>query len=264
MSESVIKGKRALVTGASSGLGLDFARDLAGRGCHLILVARREDRLRALQKEIVDRHGVEVDVIPADLSAPDAPPRLYDRIKAGGKAVDILVNNAGFGLYGTFLEIPRERERNMLELDILTLVGLTRFFVKDMVERDFGFVLNVSSIAAYQPTPLYATYAAAKTFVLHFSEALSYELRKTKVQVTALSPGITATEFLEVSGQKPTAYQERMMMTSPEVTRIGVEAMLRGRPSVVPGLVNAVMAWATRLAPRRLTAAVAYRLMLTR
>ena len=261
MSVSVVKGKRALVTGASSGLGVDFARELAARGCHLILVARRQDQLEAVRKEVVERHGVEVEVVPMDLSTPDAPQQLYDRIRASGQTVDVLVNNAGFGLFGRFVEIPWERERNMLELDIVTLVGLTKLFVRDMASRDFGFVLNVSSIGAFQPTPFYAAYSAAKTFVLYFSEALSYELRKTKVRVCALAPGITATEFLEVSGQNATAYQKSLMMTSAEVTRIGVEAMLRGRPSVVPGLMNALTAWGTRLIPRRLSAAIAERLM---
>lgn len=262
---SVLRGKRALVTGASSGLGVDFARELAARGAHLILVARREAELQAVRREVLGRHaGVLVDVIVQDLSGPEAPQVLYDRVKAAGQQVDVLVNNAGFGLFGRFVEIPWQREREMLELDVVTLTGLTKLFVKEMVARDFGFVLNLASVGAYQPTPLYATYSAAKTFVLYFSEALSYELRKTRVRVTALSPGITATEFLKVSGQQATAYQKRMMMTSAEVARIGVEAMLRGRPSVVPGWLNALTAWATRLAPRRLNAALAERLMESR
>lgn len=261
MTTTILKGKRAIVTGASSGLGTDFARELAARGCPLVLVARREDLLRSLQQEVSGRHGVEAEVVAMDLSAPDAPQALYDRLKASGQAVDVLVNNAGFGLYGRFTEIPWERERNMLELDVVALVHLTKLFVRDMVSRDFGFIMNVASIGAYQPSPLYASYSAAKSFVLNFTEALSYELRGTGVRATALSPGITATEFLKVSGQQATLYQRLMMMKSPDVARIGIDSMVRGKPSVVPGWLNACSAWSNRLIPRRLSAAVAYRLM---
>ena len=163
MKQANLRGKWALVTGASSGLGVDFANNLASRGSNVILVARREDRLRAVQQEITAQYGVQVEVIAMDLESADAPQRLYDQLKAGGRAVDVLINNAGFGLYGDFLEIPWERERAMLELDIVTLTHMTKLFVKDMVARRFGYVLLVASIGAYQPSPTYATYSAAKT-----------------------------------------------------------------------------------------------------
>lgn len=261
MKESLIRGKWALVTGASSGLGVDFARTLAAQGCNLILVARRADLLLQQQQEISSSYGVQVMTIPMDLSLPTAPQELYDQIKQAGKTVDVLINNAGFGLYGSFTSIPWERERNMLELDIITLVHLTKLFVQDMVARNFGFILLIASIGAYQPSPLYATYSAAKSFVLNFGEALNYELRGTNVKCSVLSPGITATEFLKVSGQKPTLYQRLVMMQSADVARIGISNMLKGRPSVVPGWLNAVMAWSNRLMPRRMSVAVAYRLM---
>ncbi|HEY0601788.1 MAG TPA: SDR family oxidoreductase [Herpetosiphonaceae bacterium] len=256
-----LRGRTALVTGASSGLGVDFARHLAARGCNLILVARRENQLRAVQEEIRRRYGVDVQIIPMDLATDDAPQALYDQIKAAGKQVDVLINNAGYGLYGQFTEIEWEREKNMLELDIITLMHLTKLFVKDMVARNFGFILLVSSIGAYQPSPLYASYSAAKSFVLNFGEALSYELRKTNVRCTVISPGITATEFLKVSGQQASLYQRLAMMKSEDVTRIGIESMLKGKPSVVPGRLNTLSVWSNRLLPRRLSAAVAYRLM---
>ncbi len=257
----ILQGKTALITGASSGLGVDFARELAEMGCNLILVARREDLLEAVKQEISGKYGVEVQLIPLDLTGPEAPQTLYERVKADGKTVDVLVNNAGYGVYGQFLEIPWEREKNMLELDIIVPVALTKLFVKDMVARDFGYILQLSSIGAYQPSPTYASYSAAKSFVLYFGEALSYELRKTKVRCTVLSPGITATEFLKVSGQQPTLYQRLTMMQSKEVVQIGIKAMLKGKPSVVPGWLNAVMAWSTRLMPRRGLAALANLLM---
>jgi uncharacterized protein len=259
MKQGDLQGKWALVTGASSGLGVDFAKNLAGRGSNLILVARREERLRAVQQEIAERYGVHVDVLPMDLEPPEAPQRLYDELKAGGRAVDVLINNAGFGLYGDFVETPWERERAMLELDIVTLTHLTKLFVKDMVERRFGYVLLVASIGAYQPSPTYATYSAAKSYVLFFGEALHYELRKTGINVTVVSPGVTRTEFLEVAGQKPSLYQRTMMMESSDVTRIAVDALLSGKASVVPGYKNVLAAQATRLLPRQLAAMAADR-----
>lgn len=260
MSET-LRGKRALVTGASSGLGADFARNLAARGCHLILSARREDQLRTLAQELTSKYGVEVDVFPLDLAARDAPQVLYDQIKAAGKGVDVLINNAGLGLYGNFLDIPWEKERGMLELDIITLVHMTKLFAREMVSRGSGYILQIASIGAYQPSPTYASYSAAKSFVLYFGEALHYELKGTGVTCTVLSPGVTKTEFLQVSGQQATAYQRAVMMDSPTVVNIGIEAMLRRQPSVVPGLVNSLMAFSTRFMPNQLAAAVADRLM---
>lgn len=261
MNAAEVRGRTALVTGASSGLGADFARILGARGCHLLLVARREERLQALRQEIVDRYGVDVIVIAMDLSVTGAPRALYDEVKARGKLVDILVNNAGYALYGQFVDISWERERNMLELDIITLTHMTKLFLRDMVAQNFGFILQVASNGAFQPTPTYATYSAAKAYVLSFGEAISYELRHTNVRCTVVAPGVTATEFLEVSGQRTTRYQRLAMMQSADVAAAGIEAMLKGRSSVVPGFANALAAWSTRLMPRRLAAAVAERTM---
>jgi uncharacterized protein len=261
VSDTTLRGRHALVTGASSGLGADFARELAGRGANLTLVARRQELLEAVGDEVGARHGVQVTLVPLDLTRPDAPESLHARTEGAGRPVDVLVNNAGYGLYGPFVEIPWEREGNMLQLDVVVPVHLTKLFLPGMLARDRGWVLNLASVGAYQPSPLYASYSAAKSFVLNFTEALNYELRGTRVRATALSPGITATQFLEVAGQRATRYQRMTMMQSPEVVRAGVEAMLRGRPSVVPGRLNAVSAWSSRLLPRRLSAAVAHRLM---
>lgn len=260
-STGSLSGRTALVTGASSGLGVDFARELARRGCGLVLAARREELLRQLQGELQSRHGVGVTVLALDLGAPDAPQRLYDTLKAQGTAVDILVNNAGFGLFGMELEIPWDKTRQMLQLDIVALTHLTKLFARDMVRRGFGRMLQVASIGAYQPSPTYAAYSAAKSYVRSFSQALNYELRGTGVSSTVISPGITATEFLKVSGQKPTPYQRFMMMGSAEVARIGIQAMLAGRYSVVPGFLNWLMALTTMVTPDPVNAAAAYRLM---
>jgi short-subunit dehydrogenase len=260
-SSTSLSGRHALVTGASGGLGADLARELAARGAGVTLVARREDRLRALQRELEDRHGAAVEVAVLDLTAEGAAEALHRGALAAGRPVDVLVNNAGYGLYGEFSRLDWGRERNMLELDVIVPVHLTKLFLPAMLERGYGRVLNVASIGAYQPSPLYASYAAAKSFVLHFTEALAYELRGTGVRATALSPGVVATEFLQVAGQTPTRYQRRSGMDSPTVARIGVDAMLKGRPSLVPGWRNAAAAQAVRLLPRRAAAALAYRAM---
>lgn len=260
-SRQNLTGRWALVTGASSGLGVDFARELADRDCNLILVARREDRLHDLAEELRTERSVEVEIEPCDLGDRTAVDDLCDGLSARGRNVDLLVNNAGFGAYGNYLEIPWEQEHQMLELDVVTLAHLTKRLATPMVEQGFGRILQVASVGAFQATPTYAAYSAAKAFVLLFSEAVHHELRGTGVTCTAISPGITATEFLKVSGQRATLYQRIFMMTSARVAAIGIRAMLRGRSSVVPGLANAVMAWSVRLMPRRAATAVAAMLM---
>jgi hypothetical protein len=258
---STIQGKWALVTGASSGLGVDFARELATRECNLILVARRKERLETIQQELSTQYGVDVHILPLDLAAQDAPQQLYNKIQQEGRTVDILVNNAGFGAYGPFLEIPWEHEQNMLELDILTVVHICKLFARDMVAQRSGYMLQIASIGAYQPTPTYASYAAAKSFVLYFSIALNQELRNTGVSSTVLSPGITATEFLQVAGQQRTLYQRMMMMQSADVARIGIRAMLKRKPEVVPGWLNSFSALLTRIFPRSFSAVIAQQMM---
>ena len=252
-----LHGRTALVTGASSGLGADFARELARRGADLVLVARRRERLEALAKELSQAHGRQAHVVAMDLGEEDAPARLHARTREMGLEVDVLVNNAGFGIYGPFLDIPWERERAMLRLDVEALVQLTKLYGRDMVARDRGWILQVASIGAFQPSPTYASYSAAKAFVLSFGEALAYELRRTKVRVCVVSPGVTETEFLEVAGQQRTLYQRMTMMKSADVARAGVKALLRGRASCVPGVVNKVPAFLMRLTPRRGAAAMA-------
>lgn len=251
-------GRWALVTGGSSGIGVDFARELAKRGANCILVARREDRLREVADSLRTDFDVEVEIKALDIGTRDGVETLYDWTLELGHPVDILVNNAGFGIYGDFLEIPWESELAMLELDIVTLVDLTKRFARDMVARGFGRILQVASIGAYQSTPTYASYSAAKSFVLHFSEAINYELRGTGVTCTVVSPGVTKTRFLEVAGQKPTLYQRLFMMKSPRVARIGIKAMLRGRAHIIPGFLNSLVAWSARLMPRWVITRVAY------
>lgn len=258
---SELQGRWALVTGASSGLGADFARALAAEGCSLVLTARRKERLEALEAELRERHGVETRVVALDLAEPGAAERLFERTRELGLEVDVLVNNAGFGTFGPFLEVPWERERRMLEVDVVALTELTKLYARAMVERGRGWILQVASIGAYQPSPTYGTYSAAKSYVLNFGEALAWELRGTGVKVTVLSPGVTATEFLEVAGHERSLYQRLSVMESAKVARIGVRAMKRGKPSTVAGWANKLPIFLLRFTPRRLQAALASLLM---
>jgi short-subunit dehydrogenase len=247
----------ALITGASSGLGADFARQLAERGCNLVLTARRADRLQALQAEITAQHKVTVECISLDLLEPGAPQRLFDQLQAQGKSVDVLINNAGRGLFGEFIDSPWDSLHLMLEIDMVALTHLTHLFLPAMAARRRGYVLWVASVGAFQPTPTYAAYSAAKSYVLSFGEALHYELRHSGVHCTVLCPGVTRTEFLDVTGQRTTFYQRLTMMESERVVRIGIEALLKNRSSVVAGWFNTLMAFGTRFFPRQFNTAVA-------
>lgn len=261
-NKTQLAGQWSLVTGASSGIGVDFARELASRGSNVIVLARREERLKEVQAELTARFRVQAEVVTADLADEQARQRLYDDIKQTGRSVDVLINNAGFGLHGMSWEISWEQERQMLNVDIMAMAHLTKLFLKDMVARDSGYIMQVASYGAYQPAPTYASYSAAKSFVLNYGEALNYELRDTNVGVTVVSPGIVDTEFHDVAGQQKNRYQRMTQMKPDEVARIAVDAMLKREASVIPGWMNYATVWSNRLIPRRMSAAIAYRLMM--
>lgn len=261
MSFAAWKNRTALVTGASSGLGADFARHLARAGVNLVLVARRTEALEQLKQEIAGFSPVEVTLLSQDLGLPGAPEKLYETIRGLNLRIDLLINNAGFGLFGEYMAIPAEKERAMIELDVLVPLALTRLFGQDMLDREEGWILQISSIGGYQPNPLYASYGAAKAFILNWGEAVNYEWKQRGVKVSVLSPGITATEFLKVSGQKATLYQRLVMMTSPAVTLIGLKALAKGKPSVVPGLMNKLTLLSNRFMPRVCIPPMVHRLM---
>jgi short-subunit dehydrogenase len=261
MSKMNLTGKTALVTGASSGMGADFARQLAALGCRTVLVARRAERLKELQEEIRARYGTACEPIAMDLAAPDSPERLLARLQAEGSDVDVLINNAGYAVYGEFRKVEWEKYRNMLALDIVALTHLTRVFAAGMAERGSGFILLVASTGAFQPTPLYAAYAAAKSYVLYLGEALHNELRPSGVGVTVLCPGVTRTEFFDVAGQEMNAFQRLTAMDSADAARIGLRAMLAGRSCVVAGPVNAAIAALGTHLPRQFMAGIVGRTM---
>lgn len=256
-----LQGKWALVTGASSGFGIDFAHLLAERGANIVLVARRAQPMEQLAAELRAKFGTTVHVEPMDLARSGVGAELKARLDAARIEVDLLINNAGYGMFGAFLDQPLAATLDMMQLNMLSLTELTHVFASDMVRRGGGQILMTASIGAYQATPLYAVYSATKAYVLLFGEALHEEMKGKNVTVTVLSPGITATAFLAVSGQKATLYQRMVMMQSRPVARIGLAALRAGRASVVPGWMNAVTAWSNRLMPRFMQRKVAYQLM---
>jgi len=258
---NVIRGKWGLVTGASSGIGAEMARDLAARGMNLVLVARRREALESLASELKEGHGVRVEVETADLARTGEPERLFQALRAREIVVSVLVNNAGFGAYGTFDSIDAATEQMMLDLDVKALVSLTRLFVGPMRAAGFGRILLTASTGAYQPTPLYATYGAAKAFVLSYGHAIRRELAGTGVSVTVLSPGVTKTEFHRVAGHESNPFKRATMMEAAPVAKAAIDALLRGKAEIVTGFVNKALVFSVRLVPRTAQAAMAARLM---
>lgn len=254
MKTTDYSGQIALVTGASSGIGVEFAERLAAQGADLILTARREDRLNALAEKITAEHGVAVHVIAADLGAADGAKDLLDRIDSDGLAVDILINNAGFGDHGDLVGADPDLMAAMVRLNVEALTYLTARVLPPMVERDRGVIINVASTAAFQPVPHMATYAATKAYVLSFTQALWSELRRTNVKALALCPGATDTEFFDIAGDDAAVGARR---STADVIDTAMRALKLGRPSAVDGWRNAVMAAAAGRAPVRATLAIA-------
>jgi len=239
----------ALITGASAGLGVDFARQLAAKGKRLVLVARRKERIDALTADLGNARAIS-----EDLSLPGAVDRLMADLAAHGEHVDLLVNNAGFGLTGRFSELDGKRQRQMIDLNCGALTELARAVLPGMIERKSGAILNVASTAAFQPGPGMAVYFATKAFVLSFSEALHEEVKKNGVVVSALCPGPTATEFGEVAGFKPAGPSAKVLVSmtadSGSVVRAGLEGLEKAQAVVIPGLGNKATAQAHRFFPR--------------
>ncbi len=241
----------ALITGASSGIGLELARVMAADGWNLVVTARNAERLAELEAELEGAHGVAVEAIPDDLLDPKAPARLVSEMEARGLVIDALVNNAGFGSYGPFLESDLAVELGSIDVNIRALTELSKRLLPGMVERERGRILNVASTAAFQPGPGMAVYFATKAYVLHFSEALSRELRGTGVSVTALCPGVTASGFQARARMKDAPMVKgRKLPSSAEVARFGYRAMMAGTTVAIPGLANRLLAFSVRLSPR--------------
>jgi short-subunit dehydrogenase len=242
--------RRALVTGASSGIGLAIAHRLAARGATLVLTARREDKLRDAAAALTAAHGGEVDVIPADLGRPDGAAALWTAARAGG-AVDVLVNNAGFGYFRPFTTAEWARDAELIQLNITSVVELAHRFVADHRATPPAhrvFLMNVASTAAFQAVPNFAVYASSKAFVRNFSEALHYELAASPIGVTCVCPGGTVTEFHAAAGAGDYGkLATASMLSADKVAELGVRALLRGKKTVVTGFMNKLSCW---LAPR--------------
>ncbi len=250
-----VKDHTALVTGASSGIGLELARCFAANGYALILVARDQPRLEHLAQELRSQSHQPVTVIPKDLAQPNATAELMAQITQHGLHVDLLVNNAGFGSHGLFAEADLEQQTRMVQVNVTALMQLTRLCLPDMISRHRGKILNVASTAAFQPGPLMAVYYATKAFVVSFSRALENELAGTGVTVTALCPGPTATEFQRRAGVERTRLMTQRIMDAQTVARIGYDALMRGQAIVIPGARNRLLASAVRFLPARLVMA---------
>jgi short-subunit dehydrogenase len=256
-----LRGQRALVTGASAGLGVAFARELAAAGAHVVITARRKDRLESLAEELRSKHGVEVDVIASDLGRPEAAKQLFDATEGAGKTIDVLINNAGFGTKQPFLEQSWEKTFEEMQLNLVSLTELSKRFGQKMVARKQGAILNVASVGAYLPTPSMATYGAGKSYVRNFTEGFAAEVSGTGVRVCCLCPGATTTEFASVAGLDLPWWKKLAFMSAERCASIGLHALFRGRRNIVSGWSNTFTMFLTRFLPRRLLGLAAERLL---
>jgi short-subunit dehydrogenase len=244
----------ALVTGASSGIGEAFARLLAERGYDVVLVARDQGRLDALAKELEGAHGTQAEVLPADLTDPAQLERVEARCRDRDAPVEILVNNAGFGTFGAFCTLDLDSEVREIQLNVVALVRLTHAAAVEMTARGGGGgILNVSSLAGFQPGPKNATYAATKAFITSFTEALHEEMKGTGVSVTVLCPGFTRTGFQETANVPASAVPGFMWQEADEVARAGLDALAKNHATALPGLLNKTLGTFTQMAPNALT-----------
>lgn len=230
-----IKRKTALITGASSGIGQELAHIHAEQGGNLVIVARREDKLRALKTELENKHGIKVMVIAKDLTLPGAASEIYEEVKQAGIEVNYLINNAGFGGRGKFHEQAWEQDLAMLNLNVVALTALTRFFLPDFVKRNEGRILNVSSTASLMAGPLQAVYYATKGYVTSFSNAIAEELHDTNITVTTLLPGATETEFAHIAGMDQTSLFKNTF-SARAVAEDGYNAMVAGKLDIISGV----------------------------
>jgi hypothetical protein len=239
-----------LITGASSGIGVELARCFAADGARLILVARKRKPMEALAEQLRAAHKTQSEIFPLDLSQPGAAARIHQHLETHGTRVDVLVNNAGAGMNGLFSELSAARQSEMIHLNVVALTELTRLLLPRMLEKRRGGILNVASTAAVVAGPRMAVYYATKAYVLSFSEALTEELRGTGVTVTALCPGPTVTNFAEASNARHAPRHQRSSMTAQAVAQIGHNAFRAGKAVVFSGARNKLIAFGVRFAPR--------------
>jgi short-subunit dehydrogenase len=252
-------GKWALVTGASAGIGLELAKLLAANGAHLVLTARRTDRLQQIATDLKSAHHVNIEVFSADLTQAAAPAQVHAFTTSQKIEVEFLINNAGFGAFGYAHEIPAEKMLEMIQVNCSAVVHLTRLYAPAMVARRHGDILIVASLAAFQPVPFNSAYAATKAFDLLFAEGIAEELRPSGVNVCALCPGSTTTEFQKVAEQPDRIFKSAE--TAEKVARVGLEAIAAGKSYVISGVMNNIMKESQRLVPRGLVTKMAANMM---
>ncbi|MBI3307378.1 MAG: SDR family oxidoreductase [Candidatus Omnitrophica bacterium] len=252
MSSRFQQGKTALITGASGGIGYEFAKLLAAEGHSLILVARNGEKLQEIALELEKQFPISAKVIPKDLSQSSAREELFREIEREGIPVDILINNAGFGQYGFFSEIDWPRENEMIQLNITALTHLTKLFIGEMIQRKRGRILQLASTASFQPGPLMAVYYATKAYILFFSEAVANELKNTGVTMTCLCPGPTGTDFQKNARMGDNWFFKLNQMDASSVARIGYQGLMKGKSLVIPGWTNYLGSVLSKLSPRKI------------
>ncbi len=248
----------ALITGASSGIGFEFAKIFARQGYNLVLVARDKNKLDQIKVELASEFNVNVRIISKDLVDQKAAKDIYDELSNGKIEINVLINNAGFGLYGSFLELDTQAQLDIINLNIYSLTYLTRLFLADMIKNKDGKILNVASTAAFQPGPLMAVYYASKAYVLFFSEAIRSETKGLGVIVTVLCPGATTTAYL---AKQPALAKSKLLrisksMSAAKVAQIGFDGLMNRKAVVIPGLINKFLVFGTRLLPRNMITAI--------
>jgi uncharacterized protein len=252
----------ALITGASSGIGLELARIHASKGGDLVLVARSTDKLEALKAELEHRYKIQVLILAKDLSLRNAANEVYEETKRLGIEIDYLINNAGFGDFGLFTETDWDKEERMIELNITTLTHFTKLYVQDMMERRKGKIMNVASTGAFQPCPTMSVYCATKAYVLSFSEAISNELKGTGITVTTLCPGPTKTGFDKTAGMESSkVFTNKNLPTAREVAEYGYLSMMKGKTVAIHGIMNFIFSNSVRFVPRSLVLNVARKMI---
>lgn len=252
------QGKWALVTGASAGIGVALATQLAAGGTHLVLTARRRERLEELARKLADANGIRTEIVAADLTQPDAPDKIFGFTKEKGIAVEVLINNAGFGQYGELAQVETQRLLDMVQVNCTAVVHLTRLYLPDMILRRQGDILILASTASFQAVPYISTYAATKAFDLLFAEGLAEEMKPHGIRVCALCPGSTESEFHAVAGQEK--FTSDHPETAEKVARTGLEALAAGKSYVISGLGNYLGAQSQRIVPRSMVTRIAARM----
>lgn len=252
--------KTALITGASGGIGYELALLFAKDGFDCILVARSQDKLKALATHLETEFRVRTQVVARDLSKPNAVDEIYEEVTAASMQVDVLVNNAGFPVFGLFVETDLQAELEMLQVNVVALTALTKLFARGMVQRRSGRILNLASTAAFLPGPLMAVYYASKAYVLSFSEALANELRGTGVSITALCPGPTRTGFQKRGVMDDSRLVQGQIADARSVALAGYRGLMAGKTIVIPGMTNKLVPWTARLSPRGMLTSVVRRM----